>query len=76
MGVASPRIAPDGRRIVFVRKHTGDKNSYVTNLWMVDADGGGPAQFTSGGKDSHPRFSPCGGRIAFISERRGGYLRF
>ncbi|MDY7110113.1 MAG: S9 family peptidase [Planctomycetota bacterium] len=68
--VSDPRIAPDGKRILFSRKHVGEKNEYITNLWMVDADGkSDPVPFTNGGKDSHGRFSPDGRRIAFISGR-------
>lgn len=68
--VSSPRISPDGRQIVFVVKHVGDKNEYVTNLWIVDADGQMQArQFSSGGKDSSPAWSHDGNRIAFLSGR-------
>lgn len=68
--VSSPQISPDGSRIVFVEKHVGEKNEYVTNLWMVDSGGGTPRQFTSGGKDSQPRWSPDGTRIAFVAARQ------
>jgi acylaminoacyl-peptidase len=77
--VGDPQISPDGRHVVFVEKRVGEKNDYVTNLWMVSATlgtgrnaGGGwgePRQFTNGGKDSHPRWSPDGDRIAFIGAR-------
>ena len=68
--VASPQIAPAGDRIVFVRKHIGEKNEYVSNLWMVDASGESePHQFTSSGKDAGPRWSPDGRTIAFVSGR-------
>lgn len=67
--VSDPQISPDGSRVIFTRKHVGQKNDYVTNLWVVDAKGGEPTQFTSGGKDSGGRWSPVGRKIAFISGR-------
>jgi len=67
--VADPQISPDGSQILFVKKHIDEKNEYVSNLWIVDADKGEPQQFTSGGKDSHPRWSHDGSRIAFIGAR-------
>ncbi len=78
--VGDPRISPDGRHVVFVRKHVGEKNEYVSNLWMVSRlpTGGGweqPRQFTSGGKDAHPRWSPKGDRIAFTAERTKGHAQ-
>lgn len=69
IGVADPQISPDGKTIAFVRKHVGDKNDYVTNLWVVATEGGEPRQFTAGGKDRQPRYSHDGSRLAFISER-------
>ena len=75
--VYDPQISPDGRAIVYTKKHFGEKNEYVTNLWLVatSANGaaGGPApkprQFTSGSRDSHARWSPDGRRLAFIGRR-------
>lgn len=64
--LADAQIAPDGARILFVRKHI-EKNKYLTNLWMVNANGkSNAAQFTSAGKDKLPRWSDDGSRIAFI----------
>ncbi|MCK4873893.1 MAG: S9 family peptidase [Phycisphaerales bacterium] len=73
--VSDPRISPDGGCVLFAKQHIGSKNDAVTNLWIVDAASGGaggggtPRRFTSGGKDSHGRWSPDGSRIAFISGR-------
>ncbi len=68
--VANPQISPDGKSIVFVKKHAGEKNNYVSNLWIVDTEGKSqPRQFTSGEKDSHPRWCPSSGCVAFISGR-------
>ena len=77
--VADPQISRDGRHIAFVRvtvdaKHDG----YETALWIVDADaataaagvgaGGaaGPRPLTAGPRDSAPRWSPDGRRMAFL----------
>jgi len=68
--ISDPQISPDGRNVVFVKKHVGEKKSeYVNNLWLVPAEGAEPQQFTNGGKDAHPRWSPDGRTIAFISAR-------
>jgi dipeptidyl aminopeptidase/acylaminoacyl peptidase len=68
--VGRPHISPDGRQVVFSRRHVGDKNEYVSDLWMVDADGrSAPAPFTNGGRDSQPRFSPDGRSVAFVRAR-------
>jgi dipeptidyl aminopeptidase/acylaminoacyl peptidase len=68
--VGSPRISPDGSRIVFTHKTVGEKNNYRTNLWMVPTDGSDePRPYTSSDKDAAPSWSPDGGSIAFISHR-------
>ena len=68
--LGDPQISPDGSRILFTRKHAGEKNEYATNLWMVEtSDKAKPQQFTSSGQDGHGRFSPDGSTIAFISRR-------
>lgn len=68
--VSEPQVSPDGSRVVFVKKHVGDKNQYVRDLWMVAADGDGtPSRFTAGERDAHPRWSPDGEWIGFIAAR-------
>ena len=68
--LSDPQIAPDGKTIVFVRRHVGDGNTYDSNLWLVATDGASaPRAFTSGGKDGCPRWSPDGSQVAFVSKR-------
>jgi len=71
--VGDPQMSPDGETVLFTRKHIGDKNDYIVNLWRAPVDGGDPSPFTNGGKDTHGRWSPDGTRIAFIrSAKEGG----
>jgi dipeptidyl aminopeptidase/acylaminoacyl peptidase len=66
---AQPRVSPDGRTVLFSRRHEAPKNESARNLWAVPVDGGEPRMMTSGDKDSHGRWSPDGDTIAFISGR-------
>lgn len=83
----APDVSFDGNEIVFAYtearayEKTKGKEAYLWSpeysfhLFRVKADGSGLAQLTDGSCDD---FDPCwlpGGRVAFISERRGGYLR-
>ncbi|MHC5024116.1 MAG: S9 family peptidase [Planctomycetota bacterium] len=69
--VSDPRIAPDGEQIVFVHKQASPKRAgeYESNLWITDVDNGRPRQFSSGGRDRLPRWSPDGTRLVFVSGR-------
>ncbi len=69
--ISDPRISPDGRRVAFlVTTLSQAKDEYLSNVWIVDVEGGAPRQFTAGPKrDRYPRWSPDGRWLAFVSER-------
>jgi dipeptidyl aminopeptidase/acylaminoacyl peptidase len=69
--VSDPQVSPDGRRVVFViTMLSEEKDQYLSNIWMVDTAWGEPCRFTTGPKrDTKPRWSPDGTRLAFLSER-------
>jgi len=79
-GFLSPDLSYDGKTIVFAfteaeptRYKWTLKSTY--HIFKVNADGSGLRQLTDGPWND---FDPCwlpNGRIAFISERRGGYGR-
>jgi dipeptidyl aminopeptidase/acylaminoacyl peptidase len=74
-GVADVQISPDGKRVAFVVTEPADpkkpQQARDSNIWSVPADGSEPPrQFAaSPKKESHPRWSPDGRYLAFLSER-------
>ncbi len=76
----SPDLSFDGRSILFAyTQGRGDGIEWSPrasfHIFQVNPDGSGLVQLTDGKWND---FDPCylpGGRMAFISERRGGYLR-
>jgi dipeptidyl aminopeptidase/acylaminoacyl peptidase len=72
---AEPRLSPDGRWAVVTLQSVGPTfDGYRQAVWLVPTDqakDGQPRQLTIGTRnDHHPRFSPDGRSLAFISDRR------
>lgn len=70
--VGDPRVSPDGRWVAFVVTTLDEaQNEYRSRIWLVPGDGGAAARPLTGGvgKDTSPRWSPDGRRLAFVSDR-------
>ena len=64
-------LSPDGAHLVFtVTDNNLEKNTATTHLWLLDTASGAIRQLTTvGERDSDPRLSPDGTRIAFVAKR-------
>jgi dipeptidyl aminopeptidase/acylaminoacyl peptidase len=67
-----PRLSPDGLRAVVTMTMSAPRHDgYRTALWLVPTDGDDPRGLTLGVRsEHHPRFSPDGRTLAFLSDRR------
>lgn len=70
--ISGTRISPDGQHVIYAVHRVDRKTEKkYSNLWIAPTDGKDPArQFTSGDQnDMHPRWSPDGQWVAFLSNR-------
>src|SRR4051812_38463463 len=71
--VSDPQVSPDGKLVVYVVSEL-DRSTEKSNsdLYLIPFAGGEPKRLTtSAGADNHPRWSPDGKSIAFLSTRGG-----
>jgi len=71
--VGDPQLSPDGRWVAYaVRSLDPKADTSDSDLYMVPFAGGAPVRLTASPKpESHPRFSPDGRYLAFLSGREG-----
>jgi len=72
-GVSDPQVSPDGKLVVYVVSEL-DRATEKSNsdLYLIPSGGGEPRRLTTAtGSDNHPRWSPDGRSIAFLSTRGG-----
>lgn len=69
--ISDPQISPDGSQIAFtITQYDLKEGSSNSDIWMVKPDGSGLRQITRSDKrDSHPRWSPDGSTLMFLSGR-------
>jgi dipeptidyl aminopeptidase/acylaminoacyl peptidase len=70
---ADPQISPDGSQVAYARRSNDIMTDQTrSNIWVVGTDGRGHRPLLSGTDSySSPRWSPGGGRLAYISSAEG-----
>jgi Tol biopolymer transport system component len=61
-GEGGPTWSPDGSKIAYSRAEPNDR----IGLWVMNADGTGQTQITTGPRDNQPDWSPDAAKIVFV----------
>jgi len=73
-GVSNPQISPEGDWIAYVVNRSDlEEDKSRSRVWVIPARGGDPVAMTAEGESSsHPRWSPDGKYLSFLSARNDG----
>ncbi|MBN1348819.1 S9 family peptidase [candidate division KSB1 bacterium] len=73
--ISDPRVSPDDKWVAYtLTRYSMETNESNSDIWLVPLNGEDPLPrqlTTSLKKDYHPRWSPDGSKLAFISTRNG-----
>jgi dipeptidyl aminopeptidase/acylaminoacyl peptidase len=71
VSVGALEVSPAGDALAYtIERADRETNSYGSKLYLTTEDGGAPReQSRKGADDRHPRFSPDGKRLAYLSDR-------
>jgi dipeptidyl aminopeptidase/acylaminoacyl peptidase len=70
VAVCDPRLSPGKDEVAFVTVRADpDRDDYGSTIWVVDRSDGRARKLLSGYKDRHPRWSPDGRQLLFLSDR-------
>ncbi len=71
--ITDVQISPDGKRVAFVvTQYFLEKGTSNSDIYIMNTDGSNIRRMTrQDGTDDHPRWSPDGSKLLFISDRSG-----